>query len=171
VVTSRAPVAARVKSLRSHGVGEDGACEVTGCNSRLDALQAVVLGVKLAHLEAWTRARIAAAARYHELLEPLRDELALPAPAPAGAHVYNQFVVRTPRRAALAAFLADHGVASRAYYTRPLHREPCFAGLDEALLPHTDEASETTLAIPIYPEITADQQAYVATAIAAFFRG
>ena len=170
VVTSSAPIAARVTSLRSHGVGEDGAYEVTGSNSRLDALQAVVLGVKLAHLEAWTRARIAAAARYHELLEPLGEDFALPAPALEGAHVYNQFVVRTPRRADLAAFLAAHGVASRAYYARPLHREPCFAGLDEAELPHTDEASETTLAIPIYAEITEEQQAHVASTIAAFFR-
>lgn len=167
-VTTRDPaIDARVRRLRAHGMRGEHFVEI-GLNSRLDALHAAVLAVKLGHLDAWSAARRRAAARYHEILAGVGD-LTLPR-EPFGTHVYNQFVVRTARRDALAAFLADRGIASRAYYARPLHAQPCFAAYRDARpLPCTEAAAATALAIPIYAEITPDQQAYVAEAIRSFF--
>ena len=177
VVTKDETVAARIRSLRAHGIatsakGDHAEHVAFGLNSRLDALQATVLTVKARHLSAWTEARIRAAARYRELLAPVEGRVMLPAPSMREGHedhVFNQFVVRTARRDALAAHLLAHGVASRAYYPRALHREPCFAGFEHAALPNADAAAATALAIPLFPEITDDQQTYVAATISGFF--
>jgi dTDP-4-amino-4,6-dideoxygalactose transaminase len=176
VTTNDARVASRVRSLRQHGrtAQDDGGGDVfeeRGMNSRLDALHAAVLDVKARHLETWTRARRDAAARYRAMLEGVA-ELTLPdEPADAASHVYNIFAIRTPHRDALSAHLAARGVASRAYYARPAHRQPAYARFHEGRAPlvHTDAASRELLAIPMFAEITEAQQAYVAEAVRAFF--
>ena len=174
VTTDSAEHAARLRRLRSHGAVARGVedFDEPGTNSRLDALQAAVLDVKARHLASWTRARGEAARRYVDLLAPVADRVTLPAAPPDGVHAYNQFVVRVDERDALKADLEAQGVGTRAYYTRPLHRQACFAGRHDAngALRETERAAATALAIPIYPEITPEQQAYVADAIIAFVR-
>jgi dTDP-4-amino-4,6-dideoxygalactose transaminase len=164
VTTKSADVAARVRSLRGHGV-EAGAHARVGTNSRLDALQAAVLSAKLPHLGAWVRARRAAAARYGELLAPLRDRVTLPGDEPG--HAYNVYAIRARGRDTLAAALAGAGIETKAYYATPLHRQPAFAPFADAELPATDAAAREVLALPMYPEITAEQQGYVAARVRA----
>jgi dTDP-4-amino-4,6-dideoxygalactose transaminase len=170
-VTARDPkVAARVKSLRQHGlVGPDEFAE-RGTNSRLDALHAAVLDVKARHLEAWTRGRRVAADRYRALLGDV-DGIALPHERAGALHVYGVYAVRTARRDALAAHLASRGVASRAYYARPIHRQPAYARYHDPAtpLPNADAASREILALPMFAEISEEAQAYVADAVRAFF--
>jgi dTDP-4-amino-4,6-dideoxygalactose transaminase len=176
VTTNDSRVAARIRSLRQHGRtereadrGEETFAE-PGANSRLDALQAAVLDVKARYLDGWTRGRRDAAARYRALLEgavglTLPDE-----PADGASHVYNVFALRVTRREALAAHLASHGVASRAYYARPVHRQPAYAHFHDERSPlaNTEAASRELLAIPMFAEITGAQQSYVANAIRSF---
>jgi dTDP-4-amino-4,6-dideoxygalactose transaminase len=161
----------RVRRLRVHGLAEGRSVEV-GMNSRLDALQAVVLDVKARHLEAWTQAREQVGLRYREGLASLEGELALPPTLRAGSrHVYHQFVVRTRRREALARHLGDAGVQTRAYYPRPLHQEPCFDGLASTPvpLPRAEEAARASLGLPVYPELGVAAQDHVIASVHTFF--
>jgi dTDP-4-amino-4,6-dideoxygalactose transaminase len=162
----------RVRRLRQHGVDEGRFVEV-GMNSRLDAIQAVVLEVKARYLEAWTARREAIALRYRDGLAALSGQLDLPpSPRPGSRHVYHQFVVRTRRRDALARHLEAGGVETRAYYRHPLHREPCFASLASCPVPLSgaDAAAETALGLPIYPELSLAMQEHVIATVHAFFR-
>jgi dTDP-4-amino-4,6-dideoxygalactose transaminase len=162
VTTSDDALAARVRRLRTHGL-EGGRHEEVGTNSRLDALQAAVLSVKAKHLSHWLRARRDAAARYRELLAPVADRIALPVDEPG--HTYNVFAIRAPNRDALARRLAEAGVESKAYYATPLHRQPAFEAAPSEPLPETEAAARELLAIPMFSEITPEQQAYVAEQI------
>jgi dTDP-4-amino-4,6-dideoxygalactose transaminase len=173
VTTNDARVAERIRSLRQHGKvsgGEETFAD-PGMNSRLDALQAAVLSVKARHLEAWNRARRDAAGRYRALLSGI-DGLELPSEAGA-AHVHHVYAVRTARRDALAEHLASRGVATRAYYARPVHRQPAYARYhdERAGLAQTEAASRELLALPMFAEITAEQQAAVADGVKSFFAG
>lgn len=171
VTTGDAELAARVGRLRVHGMEPKYHHHEVGFNSRLDALQAAVLRVKLRRLDQWTEARRAAAARYRELfaLHDLTARAALPVEKKECKHVYNQFVIRVAaaQRDGLRAFLAEHGVGTEIYYPIPLHMQVCFQtlGLGEGAFPVSEAAAKRTLALPIYPEITADDQAYVASRI------
>ncbi len=170
VVTDDERVAERVRRLRAHGV-EGGRHVEVGCNSRLDALQAAVLEVKAARLGDWTRARIAAAARYSALLAPLAPHLRVPLPGPAGTHVFHQYVVLARRRDDLAAHLAEKEIESRAYYSTPLHAQPCFANRHAPRVPVAESAAREILALPFFYGITVEQQTTVCRAIAAFYEG
>jgi dTDP-4-amino-4,6-dideoxygalactose transaminase len=167
VATDSAEHAARLRRLRSHGAVARGVedFDELGTNSRLDALQAAVLDAKAPHLAEWTRARNV------DLLAPVADRVTLPAPPSDGVHAYNQFVLRLTDRDALKSHLDAHGIGTRAYYTRPLHRQPCFAGRHDTHgpLPETERAAATALAIPIYPDLPPDHQSHVAATILAFF--
>ncbi len=168
VLTSRKDIDEGVRSLRVHGGTER---LLLGTNSRLDALQAAVLDVKAAHLEAWVVARNTAATRYRQLLAALGDAVRLPPlPREGDRHAYNQFVVRVERRDRLRDHLAEAGIESRAYYPEPLHLLPAFA--EEARrqppLRNAEEAARTALGIPIYPEITLAQQEDVVDVIRRF---
>jgi dTDP-4-amino-4,6-dideoxygalactose transaminase len=165
VTTSDDAIATHVRRLRVHGL-EGGAHIEVGTNSRLDALQAAVLSVKAKHLPRWVRARRDAAARYRELFAKLGDRVALPADEPG--HAYNVFAVRLPRRDECAARLAAAGVETKAYYSTPLHRQGAFSeyASDENDLFATDAAAREVLALPFFPEITPEQQAYVADQLA-----
>jgi dTDP-4-amino-4,6-dideoxygalactose transaminase len=175
VTTNDAALADTVRLLRQHGGHQKYSHSMVGGNFRLDAIQAAILRVKLPHLREWTDARRANAGRYAGLAREaaLPDQgVALPVERPACRHVYHQYVIRAPRRDDLKAFLAGRGIATAVYYPIPLHLQACFANLGyrSGDLPHAEAAARDTLALPIYPGLTADQQAYVVESIAAFYR-
>jgi len=174
VTTNEAGLADRVRMLRVHGSREKYVHQLVGMNSRLDALQAAVLRVKLKYLEDWTKGRQRNAARYEALFKEanLLDRVTLPVTTAENRHVYNQYVIRVPQRDQLRAFLKEKSVGTEIYYPTPLHLQPCYQGLGhrEGSFPHSERAAKETLALPIYAELTGDQQAYVVESIAAFYR-
>jgi dTDP-4-amino-4,6-dideoxygalactose transaminase len=177
VTTSDLGLAERVRMLRNHGSRVRYYHEETGWNSRLDALQAAILSVKLRHIERWNEERRQRAATYDRLLAqaglttgsggPLR----LLATAPEAFHSAHQYVIRTERRDALRAFLADRGVGTEVYYPVPLHRQEClrYLGYGEGSLPESERAAREVLALPMFAELTEPEQQYVVETIAAFF--
>jgi dTDP-4-amino-4,6-dideoxygalactose transaminase len=174
VTTNDDGLANRVRLLRNHGAEPKYHHQIVGGNFRLDAIQAAVLRVKARHLATWTEARRANAARYGELFgrEDLGSLVKLPVEVPDRYHIFNQYVVRVPRRDDLRAYLADRGISTEIYYPVPFHLQACFASLGyrPGAFPHAEAAGAETLALPIYGELTADQQQYVAQSIAEFLR-
>lgn len=175
VTTTDPGLAAKVRLLRQHGAEAKYSHSIVGGNFRLDAVQAAVLRVKLPHLPAWTEARRANAERYAHLAgEAGLPEygVALPVERRHCRHVYHQYVVRAPRRDELRRFLTQRGIGTAVYYPVPLHLQDCFRDLGyvEGDLPHAETAARESLALPIYPGLTRDQQAYVVESIAAFYR-
>ncbi len=168
VVSSDAALADRVRLLREHGARPKYHHHVLGQNSRLDALQAAVLRVKLRHLEDWHAGRQKNAALYRELLAD--TNVGLPLARKEARHIYNQFVVRTARRDDLKQHLQGAGIGTEVYYPRPLHLQECFAdlGYKEGDFPHSEAAARETLALPIYPELTSEQITYVSAKIHEF---
>ncbi len=171
ITTDDADLAARLRRLRVHGdCGGYHHLEV-GLNSRLDALQAAVLRVKLPHLESWTEARRENAARYRTLFEEfgLLDAVELPQELPSRRHIYNQFCIRVKggRRDEVKASLHQQQVGCAIYYPIPLHLQPCFQhlGYEAGALPESERAAQETLALPIFAELTAQQQERVVQAI------
>ena len=164
VTTNDAALAERVRMLRNHGFRTKYHNELLGGNFRLDALQAAVLRVKLRHLDEWTSARQKNAAEYRKHLGP---DTKPPAEVP-GRHVYNQFVVRHARRDALIEHLKAQRIGCDVYYPVPLHLQACFQGLGHHTgdFPVSERAARETLALPIYPELTAEMIQRVARAIA-----
>jgi dTDP-4-amino-4,6-dideoxygalactose transaminase len=172
VTTDDHALAQRIRRLRVHGdLGNYEHVEM-GLNSRLDALQAAILRVKLARLEEWTRARQRNARRYAVLFQEygLLDQVTLPATLHDRRHVYNQYCVRIGdgRRDDVLAGLRAMGIGCAVYYPKPLHLQPCFAdlGIKPGALPCAEEASREVLALPIYPDLTEQQQEQVVRAIA-----
>ncbi|MEE8452521.1 MAG: DegT/DnrJ/EryC1/StrS family aminotransferase [Thermoguttaceae bacterium] len=169
-------LADRLRLLRGHGMRPRYYHGVVGINSRLDSFQAAVLNVKLPHLDRYTTLRQANAQRYTEMFAAagLDREIKLPQAGPQMRHVWNQYVVRIPdgRRDALRAFLAEAHVGSEIYYPLGLHQQECFRHLQyaEDALPETLRASEEVLALPIFPELTEDEQARVVDRIGAFMQ-
>jgi dTDP-4-amino-4,6-dideoxygalactose transaminase len=173
-VTNDAALAERMEILRVHGGKPKYYHALIGGNFRIDELQAAVLNVKLPHLDAWSAARQRNAAWYDAAFARARLGEVVGAPrARAGArHIYNQYVVRVPERDALRRRLAAAGVGSEIYYPVPLHLQQCFAYLGGKAgdYPHSEQAAGETLALPIYPELTATQLQYVVDTIAAHYR-
>jgi dTDP-4-amino-4,6-dideoxygalactose transaminase len=168
VVSNDAALADKVRLLREHGARPKYHHHLLGQNSRLDALQAAVLRVKLRHLEAWHAGRQKNAALYRELLAG--TNVGLPVARSEARHIYNQFVIRTPKRDGLRQHLTDAGIGNEIYYPRPLHLQECFAelGYKEGDFPVSESAARETLALPIYPELTGEQIAYVSAKIHEF---
>jgi dTDP-4-amino-4,6-dideoxygalactose transaminase len=156
-----------------HGCRKKYQYEILGVNSRLDALQAAILRVKLKHLAPWTRARQQRAARYSALFAEYRlgDRIVLPSVPEVRVHVYNQFVIRCPERDRLREFLRSRGIPTEVYYPSPLHLQPAFAywGYKPGQLPHAEAACREVLALPIYPELRDEQQMTVVQTIAEFY--
>ncbi len=175
LLTDDDQVAELVRRLRIHGSGHTYYHDRVGGNFRIDALQAALLHVKLAHLEAWTEQRRAHAAQYTQLLKQagLVPEFVRPPVERMGRHVYHQYVIRVPRRDELAAHLKQRKIGCGVYYPLPLHLQRCFAHLGGRAgdFPHAEAAAAEVLALPIYPELTAAQQEAVVRAIASFYRG
>jgi dTDP-4-amino-4,6-dideoxygalactose transaminase len=169
-------LAKSVARLRVHGMEPKYHHHEVGFNSRLDALQAAVLRVKLRHLDAWTAARRHVADNYRMLFAAhgLERSVALPVEHPQGFHVYNQFVVRVAAetRDELRAHLAERKVGTEIYYPIPLHLQTCFAALGHRKgdFPHSEAAAAETIALPIYPELTLDQQQHVVGSVVDYYR-
>jgi dTDP-4-amino-4,6-dideoxygalactose transaminase len=142
-------------------------------NSRLDALQAAILRVKLRHLHRWNAARRRNAARYRELFEDFKllGKIMVPQEPPNMTHVYNQFTVRVQNRDSLRKKLCSRGVPSEIYYPIPLHEQKAFQylGYKTGAFPESERASREVLSLPIYPELTEEQQHRVVEAIAESF--
>lgn len=175
VTTSDARMAERLRMLRVHGSKKKYHHEILGTNSRLDALQAAILRVKLRHLDSWSEARRERAQRYYELFAAYRisGEVALP-PRPDARfqHVYNQFTIRCHFREALRDHLRANGIPTEVYYPLCLHLQPAFGylGYREGQLPVSETASKEVLSLPVYPELTDAQQDCVVRSIAAFYQ-
>jgi dTDP-4-amino-4,6-dideoxygalactose transaminase len=165
----------RLRMLRMHGMEPKYYHQIIGGNFRIDALQAAVVAVKLGHLDNWTRARRNNAAIYRRLFKAagLDGSIQLPAEV-QDRHIYNQFVIRVPRdRDALREYLTRHGIGTEVYYPVPLHLQACFTylGYKAGDFPESEKAAAQTIALPIYPELAADQLAFVVERIKAFVSG
>jgi dTDP-4-amino-4,6-dideoxygalactose transaminase len=172
-VTNDAALAAKLAMVRVHGMEPKYYHQLVGGNFRLDEIQAVVLSIKLQHLDAWTLGRQENACFYFDAFERagLKGTVTLPAALPGVRHIYNQFVVRFPQRDALKKYLGECGVGSEIYYPVPLHQQQCFAPLGYATgdFPESERAAAETLALPIFPELSREQLQYVVDCIAHFY--
>jgi len=174
VTTRDAALARKMRAIRQHGGEVKYHHDSVGGNFRLDALQAAILRVKLPHLDAWTQARQRNAERYDAMFADasLTDIIRLPVRASDSTHIFHQYVIRTPERDRLRAFLQDRGVGTEVYYPVPLHLQPCFRGLGQSAgaFPRAEAAATEVLALPIYGELTEIQQGWVVEAIREFFQ-
>jgi len=171
IVTSADGLAEKIRALRVHGEVERYRHRYIGINSRLDALQAAVLSVKLNHLDHWNRARRENAARYTAAFEKMNG-ITPPVILEGNESTFNQYVVRAERRDQLRRHLADNGIGSAIYYPVPLHLQECFRylGWEKGTLPESELAAEQTLALPVYPELPRDKQEYVIEKVGEFLR-
>jgi dTDP-4-amino-4,6-dideoxygalactose transaminase len=188
VTTNDADLAAHMRRLRNHGSPHRYVHEEMGWNSRLDAMQAAILRVKLNYVAGWNGARRQRAATYDRLF----SEAGLVQPKPASAslqpaladgpirlpftssrahHVFHQYVVRAYRRDELREFLTARKIGTEIYYPIPLHLQPCFVSLGyrEGDFPEAERAAKEVLALPMFPELTEDEQRYVVASIADFY--
>jgi len=178
VTTNHAEFADHMRRLRNHGSPQRYLHEELGWNCRLDAIQAAVLRVKLPHLETWNRKRREHAAAYDLLLtqsglisatgdSPVR----VLTRSPHAHHVYHQYVIRAQRRDELRQFLTDRKIGTEIYYPIPLHLQPVFAylGYREGDLPESERAAREVLALPMFPELTDEEQQWVVESIAEFY--
>jgi len=170
--------AEHMRRLRNHGSPRRYLHEEFGWNARMDAIQAAVLRVKLAHIEKWNRQRAAHAARYSQLLAEAGllsaqgdAPIQLPEKSSAAEHVFHQYVIRAQRRDELRKFLTDLKIGTEVYYPIPLHLQPCFAylGYREGDFPESERASREVLALPMFPELTEDEQRWVVECMAEFY--
>ncbi|RMF84999.1 MAG: DegT/DnrJ/EryC1/StrS family aminotransferase [Nitrospinota bacterium] len=171
VVTADQRLAEKLRTLRVHGSKPKYYHRMVGGNFRLDALQAAILRVKLPYLASWTAARRANARRYRLLFGEMDRLGKVTLPEDTPGHIYNQFVIRVPQRDNLRAFLKARGVESEVYYPLPLHLQECFQGLGyrQGDFPQAEAAAVETLALPIYPELSEEQQRYVVHQIREFY--
>jgi dTDP-4-amino-4,6-dideoxygalactose transaminase len=161
VTTNDATLAERVRRLRVHGARERYYHDEIGLNSRLDALQAAILRVKLPHLDGWSDARAANAERYSRLFDG--SSVVTPVARADCRHVYNQYTIRVPNRDDVVAHLKANDVGCSIYYPVPLHLQQCYAdlGYSEGDLPQAERAAGEVLSIPVYPELTDEMAGYV----------
>lgn len=174
LVTNDSEHAERLRMLRVHGEERKYHHRMIGINSRLDAIQAAVLRVKLPYLDEWSEARRKNAAQYDQLFTDagLTEEVGLPFVRSGVRHIFNQYVIRAgKRRDALRDHLKHKGVGTEIYYPVPLHLQECFAylGYRKGDFPETERAARETLALPVYPELTLEQQTYVVDTIRKFY--
>ncbi len=178
VTTSDPALAERMRLLRNHGSKQRYHHEEIGWNSRLDALQAAVLRVKMKYIDEWNARRREVAARYDQLFaeaglagKTSSDPLQLPVTSPQAHHIFHQYVVRARRRDDLRRHLTERGVGTEVYYPAPLHLQKSytFLGYTEGDFPESERASREVLALPMFPELTREEQAVVVEAIAEFY--
>jgi dTDP-4-amino-4,6-dideoxygalactose transaminase len=168
IVTQNAELAEKARLLCNHGAKPKYYHSVVGTNSRLDALQAAILRVKLRHLDRWSEQRAKNAALYNQLFEG--TAVGRPYHDPRTRHIYNQYVIRVANRDGLKAHLAEKNIGCEVYYPVPLHQQKCFASLGYKTgdMPHSEQAALETLALPIYPELTEEMIRYVAQTVRDF---
>lgn len=172
LTTNDAAIAHKAALLRNHGMEPKYFHHIVGANFRMDAIQAAVLRVKAPHLAAWTEARRMNAQRYARLFREagVEDKVTLPVEPAGYRHIFNQFVIRTAGRDGLKAYLDRKQIGNEIYYPVPFHLQPCFAylGYGRGDFPVAERAANESLAIPIYSELTTDQQQTIVEAIAEF---
>lgn len=168
ITTDSDEFADRLRALRVHGGKRKYYYDFVGVNARLDALQAAVLRAKVKYLPGWNERRREIARFYDERLKDAN--VVTPYVAPHCVHVYHQYVIRSLNRDALQSFLKERGVDTMVYYPVPLHLQNCFAslGYKEGDLPESERAAREVLALPIFPEMTQEEMAYVADTICEF---
>ena len=182
VTTADPTMAEHMRRLRNHGSPRRYVHEEFGWNCRLDAIQGAILRVKLKYVEGWNEARRQHAARYDQLFAaagltseggPAENSapIQLPRTSPNAYHVFHQYVVRTYRRDELREFLTARKIGTEVYYPIPLHLQPCFVylGYREGDFPEAERAAKEVLALPMFPELTEDEQAWVVKSIADFY--
>ena len=180
VVTNDEALADRVRLLRTQGGRPKYYHKAVGGNFRLDTLQASILNVKLPYLDGWTSMRQHNAMRYEKLFREsgLSDKIGLRVPQAVYLeanvehyHIYNQFILRVPKRDELRTYLKEQGVGSEIYYPVPLHLQECYQSLGyvKGDLPEAEKACEENLGLPIYPELQPDQLECVVKTIRNFF--
>ncbi len=173
ITTDDPEIAERLQLLRVHGSRSEYHHHLIGMNSRLDALQAAILLVKLESLGRWTIQRQKNAAIYQRLCREhgLDEVIKLPVLGEGNTHVYNQFTIRTPQRDELSAFLTEHHIGNRIYYPVPLHLQECYQrlGYQKGDFPVAEQAAREVLSLPVYPELTVDAMTYVVQTIKKFF--
>jgi dTDP-4-amino-4,6-dideoxygalactose transaminase len=171
VITNDEHLAEAVRVIRVHGAKPKYHHSLVGGNFRLDALQAAVLRVKLKHLTRWTEMRRNNASRYRSLLEEMGLLKWVSLPEDSAGHIYNQFVARFRHRDRLQRFLREKGVETEVYYPIPLHLQDCFGdlGYRGGDFPNAEAAARESLALPLYPELTEEQQRYVVEQIREFY--
>jgi dTDP-4-amino-4,6-dideoxygalactose transaminase len=183
VTTDNEELAAHVRRLRNHGSQQRYYHDEIGWNSRLDALQAAILRVKLKHVDDWNQQRRMLACRYHGMVVNSglvqtdaqsvtpQAPIALLASVPEAYHIYHQYVIRALRRDELRSFLAQRGIGTEVYYPLPLHLQKCFAylGYRAGDLSESERAAKEVLALPMFPELREDEQQRVVAGIAEFY--
>jgi dTDP-4-amino-4,6-dideoxygalactose transaminase len=183
VTTRNTEWAERMRQLRNHGSPQRYLHEELGWNCRMDAIQAAVLRVKLPHIEEWNQQRRERARIYDGLFEKAglakrgagkssaAEPVVMPYVSASAHHVFHQYVLRAQRRDELRAFLAERKISTEIYYPIPLHLQPCFEylGYREGDLPESELAAKEVLALPMFPELTEDEQKWVVKNIAEFF--
>lgn len=174
LTTNDEAMAKRLKSLRMHGESTRYYHDEVGFNSRLDALQAAVLEIKLKHLDNWTAGRQANADYYNQAFASAGCDgvVATPHAVPGNRHIYNQYVLRVKNRDGLIEHLRENEIGCAIYYPVPLHLQQCFAylGYKQGDLPVSEQAALETVALPIYPELTAEMKDFVIETILKFYR-
>ena len=176
IVSRDAQTADRLRRLRVHGSGKTYYHDEVGINSRLDAMQAAILDIKLRHLDEWNEQRRKAAEFYKLLFkaEGLHEFVSVPEETEGNIHIWHQYVVRVKdRRDELIAWLEEHGLSVRVYYPLSLHLQPCFRylGYHEGDFPVSEELTREVMALPIYPGLKQEEQEELVKGIAEFFRG
>lgn len=175
MITTNDPALADCLSmLRVHGSRVRYLHEAVGINSRLDALQAAVLHIKLKYLDQWAEGRRRNAATYDHLFKEagLLDRVTIPTTHPGNFHVYNQYTIRVSRRDDLSSYLKDKGVGTEIYYPLPMHLQNCYKdlGYKKGSFPMSEQAAEQVLSLPIYAELSASRLSYVVDTITEFFQ-
>jgi len=173
VATGDESLAKRLRSLRVHGSGVQYFHDEVGLNSRLDAVQAAILRVRLRHLEEWNEERRLAAERYELLFaeKGLAEFVSAPVETDGNRHIYHQYVVRCSRRDELQRHMQEQGIVTRVYYPLSLHLQPCFSflGYGEGECPVAEKLTSEVLALPMFPEILPEEQERVADAMKDFY--
>ncbi len=168
ILTNDPELAEKIRILRSHGARPKYFHDLVGCNSRLDAIQAAILSVKLKYLDHWSDKRREHAELYNQLFE--NTDIVTPVEMPRYRHIYNQYVIRIREQAELRRFLKEKGIATEIYYPVPLHMQKCFSnlGCKQGDFRESEMASKHTLALPVFPELTEEMQKYVSGMVLQF---
>jgi dTDP-4-amino-4,6-dideoxygalactose transaminase len=172
LTTNDDALAEKLRALRVHGTKRKYYHDWVGVNSRLDALQAAVLSVKLRHLDSWTEGRQRNANLYRKIICDLRIPVAVPVEKPyQSRHIYNQFVIVGERRNELQAYLKEHGIGTEVYYPLPMHMQTCFLnlGYQAGDFPVSERLANESLALPVYPELEPEDIEYVCHTIKHFY--
>jgi len=172
ITTNDEDLATKLKILRVHGARRKYYHQLVGLNSRLDAIQAVVLRTKLRHLDAWTERRQQNADTYRQMIRQFDVPVIVPFEKPyQNRHIYNQFVILAQRRDELRAYLAEQGIGTEVYYPVPMHLQQCFSnlGYHSGDFPISERLANESLALPIYPELAQEDIEYTCRAMEKFY--